>query len=730
MKYKLSIASALFFLCTTVKSQDSIQYQLCNQDFRPLNLRQRLPANAVYTNTKASAEARAKDVISRLTFEEKLVLTGGWKRMHFPAVERLGLRPVAFSDASQGIRIQKDCIPMEKTTSFPSTIALAATWNTQLAYAYAKSIGEECKAWGISVLLGPGMNIYRNAAGGRNYEYLGEDPMLTSRLSVAYVKGLQETGTMATIKHFIGNEQELARHIVNVKIDDRALREIYLPPFEASIKEANALAVMTGNNQVNGFPGAANTPLSNDVLRKDYGFKGMIMSDWANSIYWPGRHNLELTSGHSLLMSNNELFATYIKNEIQEHPGQKAAIEKELETMVFYNLYPLFKAGMYDRPYRDPGLVSKFDEHKKVALTTAEEAITLLKNDNHLLPIKPATVNKIVVLGNDDALRVYSGTGSGKVQGYDHVDYITRLRNVYGSKLVYNKNINDAEIRSADVVLYFITKPAGEGGDVDFNLPLVQDSITRYAALNTNLVVIFSGGNGFAMPWLSQVKALVFAYFLGQTRGEALANIISGKVNPSGKLPFTIEKSFDDGPAKDFNKMKDSKYYWGGDRKDSREMEKQFGEVNITYNEGIYVGYRWYEKKKIAPQFPFGFGLSYTSFSISDITSSSKKINKDKPVTISCMLKNTGNTAGAEVVQLYVRDVESSVDRPLKELKAFQKVFLQAGESKRVTMQLNWKDLAFWDVKGKTWKAEPGTFTIEVGSSSQDIKQSTSITFE
>ena len=722
--FKSFLASfVLFFVTAVSQAQDTIAYHLCNHDFRPLNLRSTLPADAIYTNKNAPAEARAKDVINRLSLEEKLKLTGGWKQMHFPAVERLGLPPVFFSDASQGIRATKHCVNVGKTTAFPSTIALAATWNTSLALTYGKSIGEECRAWGVSVLLGPGMNLYRHAEGGRNYEYLGEDPLLVSKLAVSYIKGLQETGTIATIKHFIGNEQELARHVANSQIGERTLREIYLPPFEASIKEGKAMAVMTGNNQVNGFPGAANTPLTHGVLRKEYGFNGVVMSDWANSIYWTGRHELELTSGHSLLMANNELFASYIQNEIKKHPEKKAAIENSLDSMIFYNLYTFFKAGIYDRPYRDPILLSSFEAHKKIALQTAEEAITLLKNEGNFLPLRPASVKKIVLLGTAEALSIHSGKGSGRVEGYDHVDYITGLKTIYGDKIIAGKNTTDEDIRTADAVLYFIAKPAGEGGDVPFALPQVEDSVKRYAQLNKNLVVIYSGGNGLAMPWLSNIKSLVFTYFLGQVRGEALANMISGKVNPSGKLPFTIEKDFSESPANGFNKLADGNLYWGGSRADSKALQKQFGDVSIPYKEGIFVGYRWFEKKNIQPQFPFGFGLSYTSFSISPLSASAKKISTQSPVKISFTVKNSGAVAGAEVVQLYVRDVKSSVERPLKELKGFQKVYLQPGESSKVIFSVSWHDLAFWDETTHRWKTEPGEFVIEVGTSSQDIRQ-------
>ncbi len=725
---KIILTGILVLVALASFAQQEIKYQLCDHDFRPIYMRYDLPPNAVYIDTTASAATRAKDVLDRLSFKEKLMLTGGWNYMYFPGVPRLGLRPIRFSDASQGIRIsqygiKQTCILPEKTTSFPCELALAATWNSELAFQYARSIGEECKAWGVSVLLGPGVNMYRNAEGGRSFEYMGEDPFLTSVMAVQYVKGLQSMGTLATLKHFIGNEQEFARHIINVNIGERALREIYLRPFLAAIRRGGALAVMNGNNFVNGYPGAANKPLSKDILRDEYGYKGIVMSDWANSTFWPDKQSLVLGSGQSLLMSNNALFANYIQNEIKEHPENKVVIEKGLDAMVFYNLLTFFRMGFYDRPYRKPSLVKKVDSHKAVALKTAEQAITLLKNSDNILPIDPHKVNKIVVLGTDKALKVYTGTGSGRVEGYDQIDYLTGLKSVYGDKIIHQKNIGEETIRSADVVLYFIYKKSGEGYDVPFALPEVNEKISYYAKLNKNLVIIYSGGNGFAMPWLSKTKGLVFAYFLGQESGTALANVISGSTNPSGKLPFTIEKNFEDSPAFGYNKMEDGKLYWKGHGGSDRKYEKEFGKIEVSYKEGIYMGYRWYDKEQIEPRFPFGFGLSYTTFEISDIKASSKTIKKDKPVQISVKIENTGEMAGAEVIQLYVHKEDPSVDRPVKELKGFKKVFLKPDESKMVRIPLHVRDLSFWSVTESDWKANPGTYLIEIGTSSQHILQ-------
>ncbi len=716
----------LSFSVIASAAQESLPYNLCDADFRPLYMRSGLPANAVYLNKNATAEARAGDLAQRLTFDEKLALTGGWKKFYFPPVPRLGLMPVYFADATQGIHEKDYCVNITQTTAFPSALALAATLNPSLAYEYAKAVGEECRAWGVNVLLGPGMNMYRHSEGGRNFEYLGEDPFLTSAMAVSYVKGLQSTGTIATIKHFIGNEHEFARHVTDIKIGERALHEIYLPPFTASIKEGGALAVMTGNNMVNGWPGAANQPLSQDYLRDKLGFKGVIMSDWANTMYWTDRLHLAAGSGHSLYMENNELFADYIRKYVAENPGQKKAIEKELTKMVEENLYTFFKAGVYDRPYRDLSYLKTIEGHKKTALQTAEEAITLLKNEDHILPVLPSRVNKIVVLGDDAALNIYGGRGSGAVKGFDHTNYLDGLKAVYGEKLTRKANITDDEVKEADVVLFFVHKLVGESGDFDFYLSRkTQDEIMRCSNLNKNMIVIYSSGNPIDMPWLKNVKGLVYAWFLGQYRGIALADMLSGKTTPSGKLPHSIEKSFDDSPAKNYNLMQDGQYYRGGGRTQSQRIREQFGNLSYEYREGIYIGYRWFDKMKIEPQFPFGFGLSYTRFKYSKLKTSAKTVRKNGIVTIRFNIKNTGEKDGAEIAQLYIHPVNTGTDRPEKELKGFKKVFIKKGATKPVSITVKYDNFAYWDDKNHRWKTDPGDYEICIGSSSKDIQLKT-----
>lgn len=712
-------AVAAFASTATLHAQsDAIEYTLCGLDFRPIAMHSDLPKDAVYANPKASAEARAADVVKRLSFDEKLQLTGGYKQFYYPGVQRLGIPPVYFADATQGVHEKDICTKVLKTTAFPSGEALAATWDRKMAYDYAHAIGEETRAWGVAVLLGPGLNLYRNSEGGRNFEYFGEDPYLAGQMGVSYVKGMQANGTIATVKHFLGNEQEFVRHINDTQIGERALHELYLEPFRAAIEQGGALAVMTGNNLVNGYPGSADAPLSQGVLRDKYGYKGVIMSDWANSMYYKDRQSLIPTSGHSLLMENNNLFAAWVKSEIAAHPEKKAELDRELSTMVTENLWSFFKSGYYDRPYRDPALVAKIETHNEVARKTAEEAITLLKNDGAILPI--AQGKKIAVVGTDYALTVYGGKGSGAVKGYDHVDFMTGLKSVYGENVVHSTD--DAAVKSADVVLLFVDKPASEGKDIPYAMPAVDAAVEKYAALNPNLVVVISAGNGMPMPWLSKAKGLVYAYFLGQQRGVAMAEVLSGKVNPSGKLPFTIEKDFKDSPAFEYNKFPDGTYGWGGGRGDSAMALKMGGKnIPVKYTEGAFIGYRWYEKKSMPVTFPFGFGLSYTNFAISDVKVSSKMIADGKPVMVSATVRNTGKVAGSEVVEVYVHSTATGVDRPIKELKGFEKVSLAPGESKTVSIPVGVKDLHYWNEKTHAWQSDHGAYEVLVGSSSAEI---------
>jgi len=727
-----------FFLMYVLFSTHSLSAQrLTYEETLPLNFFKDKDTASVYLNPNAPPEERALDVINRLTFEEKLQLTGGYKFFCFPGVSRLGLRPATMADASQGIRL-KTISGKIPSTSYPGMLALAATWNIEIAQKFGLNMGRECRAQGVDILLGPGMNMQRLSVGGRNYEYMGEDPLLTSKMSSAYIRGLQSQKILATAKHFIANDQEFCRHIASSDVDERALREIYLPPWENAIKSAGLKSIMTGNNAINGLPAVMNKPLMKDIIRNEYGFTGITMSDWQNSNYHVFMQHLILNSGHSLLMAKNDAFREYVEEQIKQYPQEKKAIEYYLNQMVYRNLLPLFQMGVYDRFNADSSYFQYRVQEQLFAKKCAEEAICLLKNEDDILPV--GLNQKILLTGG---VEPFSGTGSGFVEGYKHTSFAEGLEKVY-NRFTYQKNPSDNLIKDADVVFYNLNIEGGEGYDVAFiDSSGVNKQIFHLLELNKNVVILINACNGFPMPWKNEVKGILYNFFLGQERGNALANIISGKVNPSGRLPFTIEEAFKDSPDPDFNYLGgkpfwygDNSYYkeyWkGNDIKTEVEIAKyikphQF--VHIPYNEGVFIGYRWYQKYNKPYHFAFGYGLSYTQFKFDKPILNTHVIYQNDSISLSLNVKNTGKSAGSEVVQLYIGDEESTVERPVKELKAFQKVYLEPGESKKVNFIILGKDLAFWDIISHKWKIEEGKFTIYIGKSSDDNKMKETIEY-
>lgn len=693
--------------------------------FFPLSEASGVVRGAVYADPAAPAADRAYDLIRRMTFEEKLTMTGGWNRFLVSGVERLGIRPVSTADASQGIRLQT-AIVKEKSTSYPGMLPLASTWNPELAAEMSSALAEECRALGVDVLLGPGANMQRLSVGGRNFEYMGEDPCLAAVMETAFIKSLQDNGIIATAKHFVGNDQDFCRHITNSMIDERTLREIYLYPWEKMIRDGGCLGIMTGNNLVNGLHNAMNKPIMSDIVRREFGFRGFVMTDWQSTNYYPDLQHYVLTSGHNLMMPQNDVFRQYVYSEIENNPDRKAEVELLIENMIFPIFYALFKMGVYDRPVSLPENFKKFDSHKKVAVSVAAESAVLLKNERNILPLKKN--QRILLMGTTE---IYSGTGSGFVAGYDHVSYESALREEFGENFYCVENPDDATVRKADVVLFRLNKPAGEGFDVPFEEPVDQlERLRQVSGLNKNVVVLVDACNGLPTDWLKSVKGAVWCYFLGQERGTAIAALLSGKENFSGKLPFTLEKSFSDSPAPEFNYI-GGKHYWRGNNEYKnywlykKDVEvKGFSEfvkpgeiLPQPYSEGIFMGYRWYDRQKIPVVFPFGYGLSYTSFSYENI-SVEDRLSSEGKVYVNVTVRNTGKTVGKEVVQVYVSDPECSVERPEKELKAFSKVELLPGESRTVSMDLDMRDFCFWDVVSHSWKFEAGDFVISAGGSS------------
>ena len=659
------------------------------------------------------ADEMADSVLLLMTLEEKIAYIGGYKDFLIMPIPRLNLDEVYMSDATQGVHIRQSFREIdlskyqpEKSTAFPCPILLASTWNPDLAYKYAESIGEECRAGGIGILLGPGMNNYRISQCGRNFEYFGEDPFLASRMIEDYVKGLQSTGTVATLKHFVANNSDFYRRKSNSVVDERTLHEINLPAFKAGI-DAGAKAVMTSYNLLNGEWCGQSDYVINDILRKQLDYKWLVMTDWwsvydGEKVVKSGQ-DLEMPSAEALKDVDSLLNAGKIK-------------ETDIDKMVKSILRTYFAMKLGGRE-KEPSYYEKFGEHEQVALQTAREGIVLLKNEGNVLPIKN-NINNILITG-DYVKKLAKGGGAAEVEGYNVRLMLDELKKVFGDGIHYVENPTINEIKSADVVLCNIGTEDHEGWDRPFELPESQEQkVTKCVDNNLNTVVIVTSGSGVKMTdWNSKAKAIIYAWYVGQNGNTALAEIISGKTNPSGKLPISIEKDFKYSPGYGYLPEGEDLYTnWNGN------AEKAHKVFDVDYKEGVFVGYRWYESKNIEPLYPFGYGLSYTTFEYSDLKVSKEKFNKDDVLTVSFNVKNTGDVEGQEVAELYIHDVKSSVPRPVQELKGLRKVDLKPGESKTIELKLSKKDFSFWDTKIHNWFAEKGKFILNVGSSSDDIR--------
>ena len=659
------------------------------------------------------ADKMADSVMSLMTLEEKIAYIGGDRSFLIRAVPRLNLGEVYMSDATQGVHIRKifrnadlSKYQLEKSTAFPCPISLAATWNPDLAYKYAKSVGEECKAGGIGILLGPGMNNYRESQCGRNFEYFGEDPFLAASMISEYVSGVQSTGTVATLKHFVANNSDFFRRKSNSIISDRELHEINLPAFKAGI-DAGAKAVMTSYNLLNGeWCGQSDFVIKN-LLKKQLGYKWLVMTDWW-SVY---NGEKVVKSGQDLEMPS--AFALKNVDSLLKAGTIKVA---DIDSMAKGILRTYFSMKLNGR-HKEPSYLDKFGDHELVALQTAREGIVLLKNENNILPVNKDVKN--ILITGDYVKKLARGGGSAAVDGYDIHLMFDELKKMFGSSLNYIENPTPAEIKSADVVLCNIGTDDSEGRDRPFALPDDQEKrVLECVNNNPNTIVIVTSGSGIRMTdWSSKAGAIIYAWYGGQMGNVVLAEIIAGKTNPSGKLPITIEKEFRDSPGYGYIPEGEKLYTgWNGD------AEKAHKIFNVYYTEGVFAGYRWYDSRNIEPLFPFGYGLSYTTFDYSNLKVSKEKFKDDDTLIVSFTIKNTGKVEGKEVAELYIHDVKSSVPRPVKELKGFRKIDLKPGESKTVEIKLNRKDFSFWNPATKGWLAEKGEFILNIGSSSRNIK--------
>ena len=705
----------------------------------------------IYLDVNQPIEKRIQHAMSLMTLEEKVAMLHAQSKFSSKGVPRLGIPEVWTDDGPHGIREEVFWDKWsgagwtnDSCTAFPALTCLAASFNPEISLLYGKTIGEEARYRNKGVLLGPGVNIYRTPLNGRNFEYMGEDPYLTSRMVVPYIQGVQQNGVAACVKHFALNNQEVGRMSIDVQVSDRALYEIYLPAFKAAVQEGKAWSIMGAYNQFRGQHCCHNDLLLSKILKQDWKFDGVVISDWGGvhntdqSVY--NGLDLEMgTSTNGLTTDGTSPYSEYyLANPYLKGLKSGKYDEKILNDKVSRILRLIFRTTMSaDRPF------GKFvsPEHSEAARKIAEQGIVLLKNEKQTLPVPVGKYKKIAVIGENATKSLVIGGGSSSLKVAYEVSPLQGFIKKYGKETIvhsigyasgpsnYGKEMPSklnadsllaaaVEVAKTAEIVFFVGGlnknhfQDCEGGDrKSMTLPFGQDKvISAIQAVNKNIVVVLLSGNAVDMPWLAQVPALVQGWYLGSEAGNALANIVSGEVNPSGKLPFSFPKKLEDNAAHSFGTIS----YPG----DGKKQE---------YLEDILVGYRWFDTKKIAPQFAFGFGLSYTSFELSKPTTDKKIYSANEVVKLSVNLKNTGKVAGAEVIQVYIADEKASVVRPLKELKAFAKKELAAGETATIEISLPVNEWAFYNETIKDWTLEAGKFTIYVETSSAINKNKVSV---
>ena len=706
----------------------------------------------VYMDDAQPIEARVKDALSRMTLEEKVALCHAQSKFSSAGVPRLGIPELWMSDGPHGVRAEINWNDWgyanwtnDSITAFPALTCLAATWNPDMSAKYGKAIGEEARYREKDVLLGPGVNIYRTPMNGRNFEYMGEDPYLASVMCVPYIQELQKNGVAACVKHYALNNQELWRGHIDVNLSDRALHEIYLPAFKAAVEEGGAWSIMGAYNKIRGQHACHNDFALNKILKGDWKFDGCVITDWggAHDTYEAAVNGLDIEMGsytngltsESAFTYNDYYLANPYLQMLKDGKVPMSTIDDKASRI----LRLIFRTAMNrQKPY---GSVAT-EEHYAAAREIGNEGIVLLKNapvvkkGAPLLPIDAAKYQNILVVGDNAVRLLNQGGGSSELKVKDMVSPLDGLRAVYGDKVAYAKgyaagrpmygradeipqNVVDSlraeaveMAKKADLVILVggLNKnhfQDCEGGDrLEYGLPFGQDElIEALLGVNKNLVLVLLSGNAVEMPWVSRVPAIVQGWYLGSMGGKSLADILSGAVNPSGKLPFSFPARLKDCGAHAFDELS-----YPGDS------------IKQEYKEDILVGYRWHDTKKIPALFPFGHGLSYTTFTYGKPVASAKTMAADGTLTVTVAVKNTGSIAGKEIVQLYIGDDKCSVLRPVKELKHFAKVALAPGEEKNVTFTLTPDDLKFYDEASAAWKYEPGKFKAYVCASSADVR--------
>lgn len=718
----------------------------------------------VYLDEAEPLEKRIDDALARMTLEEKIRVIHAQSKFSSAGVPRLGFPDFWTDDGPHGVRPDVLWDEWEQAgqtndscVAFPALTCLAASWNPDMSLVYGASLGEEALYRGKDMILGPGVNIYRTPLNGRNFEYMGEDPYLASRMVVPYIKGLQLKGVAACVKHYALNNDEEYRHQVNVIVDERALHEIYLPAFKAAVEEAGTWAIMGAYNLYKNQHNCHNQWLLNDILKRDWKFDGVVVSDWGGTHDTDEavRNGLDMEFGswtNGLTMGASNAYDNYyLANPYLKGIKEGRYTEKELNDKVRRILRLYYRTTMNRK--RPVGFLCS-ESHYAAAKQIAEEGIVLLQNKNNVLPMDLPNTKRILVVGENAIKPMTVGGGSSSLKVQKEISPLEGLQNrlantditisyqrgyvgdvtseYNGVKLKVDLNESRTEdqlvadavnaARDADYVIIFggLNKSDYqdcEGHDrKEYALPYNQDKlINALAAANKNVVYVNISGNAVAMPWVDRVPAIVQGWFIGSEAGEALASVLVGDTNPSGKLPFTWHASLQDVGA---HKLDAYPGIW---REDHKIIDEE-------YKESIYVGYRWADKEKTKPTFAFGHGLSYTTFKYDKATIDKKVMDMNGTLTVTVPVTNRGAREGAEVVQLYISDLKSSLPRPVKELKGFSKVKLAPGETREVTFTITKDALSFYDDTRHEWVAEPGKFEVLVAASSADIKSK--ISFE
>lgn len=716
----------------------------------------------MYLDESKNINERIEDVLRRMTLDEKIAIIHAQSKFSARGVPRLGIPDLWTTDGPHGVRPdvlwddwQQAGQTNDSCVAFPALTCLVATWNRDLSRAYGESLGEEARYRNKHVILGPGVNIYRTPLNGRNFEYMGEDPYLAGEMVSPYIQGVQSNGVAACVKHYALNNDEEYRHQVNVKVSTRALYEIYLPAFKSAVEKGGAWAIMGAYNLYQNQHNCHNAILLNKILKNDWRFDGVVISDWG------GTHNTmeAITNGLDLEFGSwtnglSEGTKNAYDNYFLAYPYKKLIAEnkvsiKELDDKVRRVLRLHFRTTMNFSHHNRGSLCS--EKHYKTANDVAGEGIVLLQNKGGILPMKLDSTKRVLVVGENAIKMMTVGGGSSSLKVQREISPLDGLRNALKlkNKIVvdfargyvgdlsdsYNGVITGQDLsetrsseeliaeavdkaKQADYVIFFggLNKSDFqdcEGHDrKDYGLPYGQDAVVEaLIKVNKNLVFVNISGNAVAMPWRERVPGIVQGWYLGSEAGDALASVLTGKVNPSGKLPFTWFASLTDWGAHALDT-------YPGIWRDNHEI------IDEEYKEGIYVGYRWGDKHKIKPLFAFGHGLSYTTFDYGKLISDKKSITGDETITFTVPITNSGKIAGKETVQLYITDNKSSVDRPVKELKGFEKIYLRPGETASVSITIDKKALGYYDEALEQWVVEPGMFTAHIASSAANIRSS------